>query len=66
MKIRIDYLTAAAIRDEAPNGGRYYEPQFRQRAALVPSSALRHIIRAAEARERRWERLGTWLGVIGL
>lgn len=62
----VERHTESIERDESPNGGRYYEPQYRQRAALVPSWHLRRILRAAADREQRWERLGRWLGVIGL
>ena len=48
-----------------PNNGVFYAPVYRG-GALVPSSTIRRVIRSADARAARWERLGSWLGLIGV
>jgi hypothetical protein len=49
-----------------PNGGVFYDAEYRERRSMIPSNAVRHVVRAAVEREARWGRLGRWLGVIGL
>ena len=48
-----------------PNGG-IFSPAVYRGGKLIPSESVRLVIRAADARAKRWELIGRWLGVIGV